>query len=358
MRLVINKTIQLRTKRFWTGILLVQFLLFTIFSNVDFIVGFFGKFFHFQKGFHQKMFSFFPFSVGDFLYIALGIMILFFIIKIIKKDSRNNYLLKSLLFLNIIYFTYQIFWGMLYFQKPIIQKLPKGKITLSETQNLTLKYLTLCKQTRNLVKEDKNGVFILTDLEAIKEEILRNQNTLPSFFGRHQGENIDAIKPSLFKGVMSYSGILGYYNPFTAEAQYNADLPSTYIPFTLAHESMHQLGFAREQEANFIGYLAGKNAANVELRYSTEYFVLKSLLNSLVEKNPDFVKQVIQNFSVGMKRDRLADKAFSKKHEGLLDEFFSFTNDVFLKINHQEGSITYSYFIDLLVRYERIDSFK
>lgn len=257
--------------------------------------------------------------------------------------------------LNVPYFSYQVFWGMLYFQKPIIESLPKGKITLDETQNLTLKYLELCKQTRSLVTEDKNGVFIVTDISKIKNEILQNQNNLPNFLDHKKAVNINAFKPSLYKGVMSYSGILGYYNPFTAEAQYNADLPSTYIPFTLAHESMHQLGFAREQEANFTGYLMGRAASNLELRYSTEYFVLKSLLNSLSEKDPEFVKQIIAKYSLAMKRDRLAEKIFQKKHEGFLDMLFGFTNDLFLKSNQQEGSVTYSYFIDLLIRFERTD---
>jgi len=54
-----------------------------------------------------------------------------------------------------------------------------------------------------------------------------------------------------------------------------------------------------------------------------------------------------------MKRDRLAEKKFVKQHEGVLDVFFGYTNDLFLKSNQQDGSITYSYFVDLLVRYER-----
>ena len=53
----------------------------------------------------------------------------------------------------------------------------------------------------------------------------------------------------MFGIIGNYVGFQGYYNPFTTEAQYNAELPNTYIPFTLSHESAHQLGFAREQEA-------------------------------------------------------------------------------------------------------------
>ena len=286
-------------------------------------------------------------------YILLGIVFIYFLVKILDKKTRNSHLLKSLIILNIFYFIYQLFWGMLYFQEPIINKLPKEEITLQETKALTLKYLGHCKQLRRLVPEDEKGVFKVQDVKSLQKEILKQQSYLPDFLDPKNNTRINSIKPSLFKGIMSYTGILGYYNPFTAEAQYNAELLSTYLPFTLAHESAHQLGYAREQEANFIAYLVGKHSGNKELNYSTSYFVLKSLLNSLAEKNPEFVAQIINEYSPAMKRDRNAEKKFVQEHKGLLDTFFGFTNDLFLKTNQQDGSVTYSYFVDLMVRYER-----
>jgi Zn-dependent peptidase ImmA (M78 family) len=70
---------------------------------------------------------------------------------------------------------------------------------------------------------------------------------------------------------MNKTGILGYYNPFTAESQYNPNIPATQLPFTLAHEMSHQLGYAREQEASFIAYLYSKKQImriyNIALSY-------------------------------------------------------------------------------------------
>ena len=250
---------------------------------------------------------------------------------------------------------YQLFWGLMYFQSPIIDKLPKGELTEKEVKTLVNSYLERCKETRLSVRENEQGVFQLKNLDGIKFSILQNQKHIPTEISSKKRTQIISLKPSIFRGIMSYTGILGYYNPFTAEAQYNPNLPSTYLPFTLAHESAHQLGFAREQEANFIGFLIGKKSENLDLKYSTEYYVLKSLLNSLVEKEPNYVKTVLENYSAPMKRDRKAELDFRKKHAGLLDVLFGYTNDLFLKSNQQDGSITYSYFIDLLVRYERVD---
>lgn len=348
----INNRIKYHKKRFWAGILLVQFFWFYMSSKVEFLVDFYGQFFEFQKPFHQSLFSFFPFSLGDIFYCLLGLMFTYLILKIIKKKTRNLHLRNLLILFNILYFTYQIFWGMLYFKEPLIKQFAEVENPQKGAERLALKYLNLCKQTRNLVTENEKGVFVIKDLESIKNEIIKHQSQLPKFVGVGKTTGINSLKPSQFKSVMSYSGILGYYNPFTAEAQYNSQLPSSYLPFTLAHESMHQFGIAREQEANFTAYLIGKNSENASLRYSTEYFVLKSLLNSLIEKNPEFVKTILQNYSPAMKKDRDAEIDFREKHKGIVDEFFGITNDLFLKSNQQDGSITYSYFVDLLIRYE------
>lgn len=315
---------------------------------------FFEHFFEFQKSLHQIIFSWIPFSFGDLFYIILGAFLLFSIIKTFKKKNRSNSILRLLIIINIFYFTYQIFWGMLYFQTPIIKKLSSQKEpTLDKAKILALQYLEKCKATRQVVEEDKNGIFVVKDLKAIQKEILFQQEKLPKYISDKKAPQINSFKPSLFKNVMSFTGILGYYNPFTAEAQYNSELPSTFIPFTSAHESSHQLGFAREQEANFVGYLIGIKSENLELRYSTEYFTLKSLLRYIVENDPEFVKSILKNYSAGMKRDRSYEKSFVMRHQGWLDDFFGFTNNLFLKSNQQEGSVTYSYFIDLLLNYEK-----
>ncbi|WP_390452592.1 DUF3810 domain-containing protein [Chryseobacterium sp. Alg-005] len=317
------------------------------------MISFFESFFELQKWIHQTIFAWVPFSLGDTLYVILGIAILYYLIQSFKKKRRNTAVVKLLLIINIFYFIYQIFWGMLYFQTPVIKKLSQqNKPDLNKAKILALRYLDKCKITRQLVKEDKNGVFVVTDLQAVQKEILSRQRKLPKYLSDKRAPQINSFKPSIFKNVMSFTGILGYYNPFTAEAQYNAELPSTFIPFTTAHESSHQLGFAREQEANFIGYLMGVNSENIELRYSTEYFTLKSLLRFIVEEDPQFVKSVLANYSPGMKRHTLYEKSFMLKHQGWLDDFFGITNNLFLKSNQQEGSITYSYFIDLLLNYE------
>ncbi|WOC51361.1 hypothetical protein BPO_0714 [Bergeyella porcorum] len=341
-----------KTKRFWAGGLLAQFVLFFIFSKIPFVIQGFDTFFEYQKRVHQKLFSRISLPIGDVFYCLLILGILIFLVIALKKPYRSWAWCRCLILLNVFYFVYQIFWGMLYFQKPLSDSLPTYDASAEEVKHLALKYLERCKTTRTQVKEDENGIFKIQNIKAIEQEILHQQTLLPPPFNKKRTTEVNNFKASLFSGFMSDTGILGYYNPFTSEAQYNPHLPPVHLPFTLAHESTHQLGYAREQEANFIGYLIGIQSDNPELRYSTEYFVLKHLLAILVQEDEDFVKKILNSYSPAMQRDRLHEKEFYQKHQGFWEEFFGMTNHLFLKSNQQEGRITYSYFVDLLLRYE------
>ena len=338
---------------FWAGLLFAQFLLFFLLSKSSFAIAIAEFIFHKIKPIQQFIFSKILFSFGDLFYVLLIVLLSFSIIKILKKERRKQHIIRILVFLNLFYFIYQISWGMLYFQKPIIDKLPKTEASLKEIKQLTLHYIYLTNKARKQLPEDQFGIYNIKNINLIENNILVSQKSIPKQFNRMPVLNINNFKTSIFGHLINYTGILGYYNPFTSEAQYNQYLPNTYIPFTLAHESSHQLGFAREQEANFIGYIICENSKNTDLQYSAYLYTSKSLLNYLLEKDPEFAGQAMMFFSEKVKKDLANNKRFLLQHSGFLERFFNISNDLFLKSNQQEGAITYSYFIDLLVRYKR-----
>ncbi len=54
--------------------------------------------------------------------------------------------MKILIVVNIFYFSYQVFWGMLYFQTPIIRKLEsQKKPEIARAKELALRYLENAK---------------------------------------------------------------------------------------------------------------------------------------------------------------------------------------------------------------------
>lgn len=335
----------------WAIILVAQFLLFYALSKFEAAVQVFLRFYEWKKNLHNSLFSGIGFSVGDVLYLLLGIFLIY-LLTMSLKTRKSRYISLILILINVFYLVYQCCWGMMYFQPPIIQKLSKRNVTDSEIKALTIKYLNLCKTQREVLNEDNNGIFKVADYNEIQKEILRQQESLPNQISSKDAIRTLNIKPSLFNRLMNKTGILGYYNPFTSEAQYNPNIPSTQLPFTMAHEMSHQLGFAREQEASFIGFLCAEQSSNKELQYSANYYALKSLIRAVSMTDLDFAKQIIVSFSDRMKRDRAYELKFSSENEGITSEIFGVTNDLFLKSNQQEGSITYSYFVNLLILYK------
>lgn len=340
-----------RKKRFWAGILLAQILLFYLLSQYPIIVRFFQKVFSLQAGFRQGLLSKIPFSVGDIIYAASFMLCIAAIARLVFKIKRNRTALHLLWYTNAAVLLYYLFWGMLYFATPVGHQLPNPKLQNTFNKILAEKYLKNCIEDRKLVTEDKNGVFKIPALVPIEEDIRRHQAALHEFFPFSMTARL-CIKPSLFSNILGYTGILGYYNPFTAEAQYDADMPSPDLPFTLAHEMAHQTGIAREDEANFAAWLLGKDSRNVALKYSADYFALRSILNALAASDEAFVKGVLTRYSAGMQRDRRYQLVYRHRHEGWGDKLLGFTNDIFLRGNRQDGSISYTYFVDLLRRYE------
>ena len=337
--------------KYWAIILVVQFLLFYILSRFGFAIHLFSNLFEWKKKLHISLFSAISWSVGDVIYIATTLLFFYLLLRLIitKKAVFLKYILITA---NITYFVYQCFWGMLYFQQPVIEKLGNKKISEEAIQKLAVKYLYLCKATREKLSEDDHHKIKIDNVHQLETEIIAQQKNLPQFINKKIAVSNISVKPSLFDSLMNKTGIYGYYNPFTAEAQYNPNIPASQLPFTLAHEMSHQLGYAREQEASFIAYLCAKNSENKELQYSVQLYVLKSLLKSLAVKNPSFVKNILKQYSPKMKLDRLYEQKFFISNEGIVSDFFGITNDLFLKSNQQAGSVTYSYFIHLVLLYE------
>lgn len=333
----------------WVSILFTQFFLFYGVSFQEKVITWHGQFFEFQKRIHQYLFSVVPFSVGDVFYLFLGGSLLYFFVKSIRL--RKLEVTSLLVGANLFYFSYQMFWGLLYFQAALRNQFSSQEFHQEEVEALTWKYLELCKISRERVSENESGVFELKDIKGVENAILKNQEKLSLKFKKYS-TGIVLFKPSLFSSMMGFMGISGYYNPFSAEAQYNEKQPHSDLPFTIAHESAHQLGFAREQEANFIGFLLGKGSENQDLAYSTYWYALKSLLRFQMKQNPELVEEVKYSFSEGMRRDYAYEQNFYERHGGRLAGFFEVANDWFLKSNQQEGSVTYSYFVDLLILYE------
>lgn len=157
-------------------------------------------------------------------------------------------------------------------------------------------------------------------------------------------------KPVLFSELMSYADIAGMYFPFTVESNINVDGPFFTIPATMGHEMAHQCGFMREDEANFIGYLACKDAADPLTRYSGYSLAYDYSIGALARVDRERAAGIADTLSEAVKADRQARTAYLKQFEGPVAEMSNAANNAYLKANQQtDGTRSYGRMVDLLL---------
>jgi len=133
-------------------------------------------------------------------------------------------------------------------------------------------------ENANLLAEelprDENG-YLVYEGDMIKQtriEMLR----LGQEFDRLAGYYPRA-KALAFSNFFSRQGMMGYFFPFSMEANYNNSMYIVNFPTTICHELAHLKGFIYEDEANFIGYLACAYSDEAFFRYSAYLAVLDYL---------------------------------------------------------------------------------
>ncbi|MCL1906272.1 MAG: DUF3810 domain-containing protein [Clostridiales bacterium] len=153
--------------------------------------------------------------------------------------------------------------------------------------------------------------------------------------------------------ALSYLHIAGVYSPFTVEANYNRDMPPTELPFSICHELAHLCGYAREDEANFIAYLACEGSGNPGLYYSGQLTALTYALNALYGEIPSGeYKELIDGLPAQVSRDMHRNAIYWQAFAGPAAELSRNVNDHYLKANDQpDGVKSYGRMLDLLLAY-------
>ncbi|MCR5715601.1 MAG: DUF3810 domain-containing protein [Lachnospiraceae bacterium] len=126
--------------------------------------------------------------------------------------------------------------------------------------------------------EDGNVVYDGDIVEQAGVEMRTMGETYPLLQGYYP-----RAKQFFFSAFFSQQSMMGYYFPFSMEANYNALMYITNKPATICHELSHLKGFIYEDDANLIGYLACIQSEDPFFRYSGYLSVLTYLNNSLYE---------------------------------------------------------------------------
>ncbi len=103
-----------------------------------------------------------------------------------------------------------------------------------------------------------------------------------------------------FSDFFSQQYIMGYYFPFSMEANINSIMYITNVAPTICHELAHTKGFIYEDDANMIGYLACINSDDPFLQYCGYLSVLSYV-------NNDFYDSIGKSQNVYQNHVRISD---------------------------------------------------
>lgn len=160
------------------------------------------------------------------------------------------------------------------------------------------------------------------------------------------------VKPVYFSTVMSDLGISGIYSFFTGEANVNIEYPDYCLPFTAAHEMAHQRGICRENEANFVAFLAAIRSDDGYIRYSGYLNAYEYLASALYSADPDLyygARDLLDERAISDMR--AASAVYNKHKDSILGKINDRVNDAYLKANGTDGIVSYGYVVRLVVEY-------
>lgn len=311
------------------------------------------------------IFGIFPFSIAEFIVILLPLAIIFYTAYTVKKlftrtkapiHALLNYVANLLLLTSLAFFLFITIWGLNYYRQPfaVLAGLDVRPSSADELEDVCEALIDKANTLRADVDEDTEGVM---DIQERKREILKRcvkgfknaASIYPELGGRYGNP-----KPVLLSMPMSYTGISGVYFPFTAEANVNISIPNSMIPCTASHEMAHQRGFAREDEANYIAYLACSMHPDADFQYSGTLLAAIHSMNALYGSNPDSYFRLSKSYNEGVMKDITALDAFWDQFEGPVERTSERINNAYLKANKQKDGVqSYGRMVDLLIAEHR-----
>ncbi|PIX07220.1 MAG: DUF3810 domain-containing protein [Flavobacteriales bacterium CG_4_8_14_3_um_filter_35_10] len=340
---------------FITQIIVVKYLL--AYLNINHTSSYHYFYTSFSK-FQRQLFGWTTFSVGDLFYTLLIVFFIYIFFKWVKNIKKNS-LLTAMLIIGIItvmQFCFYLFWGFNYSRAPLAKFLKLDLKTLNANDLILLNTQLIAKANflqSKLAKADSLKVSAPYNRQQMLYQSAISYNQLAQQWPEFSYKN-QSIKWSLYSVPLSYMGYSGYYNPFSGEAQVNSQIVAPFIPFTACHEMAHQLGFAAEQEANFLSYLACINSQDDFIKYSGYLVALSYSLSNLSFVDRIEFKKLVKTIHPGILKNMQENDAFWSAHQNPSTKVFAAFYDHFLKANKQtDGIKSYYGIVKLIIAYHQ-----
>ena len=255
-----------------------------------------------------------------------------------------------------LYLAFLLLWGLNYQRQPfaVSARLDVRPSRIDELAALGAILVDEANQAREGLPEDGAGIMRLADgrLHALArtEAGFREAASLYPVLAGCPARP----KPLLTSIVFSWLGVTGIYFPFTGEPNVNMTLPDPELPFAAAHEIVHQRGFAREDEANYLGYLACRLHPDPGFRYSGRLAASVYAVNALTALDRKAGDRLEAGRSPGTRRDLAALLAWAERYRGPAERVSQRVNDAYLRSQGEaQGVRSYGRVVDLLLAERR-----
>ncbi|HBE09685.1 MAG TPA: DUF3810 domain-containing protein [Lachnospiraceae bacterium] len=324
-------------------------------------------------GSYGRFSGLFPFSLGEIMLTltipifltALTLIILFFFLKG-RSGFRKffKYFFRSLLMTALsVWLIMTMNCSIPYGCSVLEVKKEQKTYSISELETLRNYLVEQCNTYAEQMPRTSTGkVKYDTSTSDIKKEARKVMQEMADQFPRLKGYYPD-IKPISHSVLMSQSGTLGIYFPFSLEANYNTMMYKMNYPSTFCHEYSHLKGYMQEDESNFIAYLACLRSDDIYFQYSAYlsvlYYVNNEYYSNVYELDPERYK----------KQPAISDKVsddsvfLTKEAKEEIDEKAVFNTETVNKISDdftesymthygiEDGLASYGRVTDLLLQY-------
>ncbi len=304
-----------------------------------------------------------PFSLGEILLYAFILFVATYLVFTIIKSAaaRKNWwfelinkVLGLLCVASVIYALFVGLWGFNYSRETLgsILRLDTSPSKVSELYSTCEALIDRAKGLRETVPEDAGGVF---SPDFTKEDMMKKA---PYYYNKAAAATGNGLlsgsygraKPVLYSTGLSYANIGGIFFPFTGEANLNADAPMLYFPSSTLHEAAHQIGFSREDEANFLAYYVSSYSEDTSVEYSGTMLAVSESMHKLYSEDRDLYFELRSAYSESMDRDLKSNALYWMAFDTPIKETSRAVNNTFLQANMQhDGVKSYGRMVDLLI---------
>ncbi len=303
----------------------------------------------------RYLFGWIPFSVGDLFYLLIALVAIRWIYKNFYRLRFEpiRVFVDIIAAVSLVYFMFHILWAFNYYRVPLHKSLHlESDYTYEELLATANRFI---EKSNAVHRELGYADSIKIDLPYTQKEMF--EKTLNGFQNLEKeypqlAYSPRSIKKSGWSLGLTYMGYSGYLNPFSGEAQVNNLIKTYKFPVVACHEEAHQIGYAAENEANFVATLATLHNNDLYIQYAGYIFTLRYLINEVSRNDEAEYNRLLEKINPGILVSYKEMRDFWEGYENPFETFSKVFWDNFLKANNQSDGIkSYNYMVALVVNY-------